>query len=265
MHRDTMRRTLPFALALTFSALVLTGCAPLQAPPSSAAPALQGIPEAPLTAAQRQQWLDRVTWGATDGEDAQLQRLGLKAWLSRQLQPGSQPLPPQAQQRIDQLGLSQRPMDQVLQELGDQRKAVQEAASPDEKATRQQAYQRTLNQLGSDAQKRFVIRALYSPAQLREQMTWFWMNHFSVSLRKADIRAWVGDYEEQAIRPHALGSFRSLLEASLRHPAMLRYLDNASNAAGRINENYARELLELHTMAWAAATPRPMCRRWRAS
>src|SRR2546429_7378226 len=74
------------------------------------------------------------------------------------------------------------------------------------------------------------------------------MNHFSVSLRKADIRAWVGDYEEQAIRPHALGSFRSLLEASLRHPAMLRYLDNASNAAGRINENYARELLELHTM-----------------
>ncbi len=58
----------------------------------------------------------------------------------------------------------------------------------------------------------------------------------------------MGDYEEQAIRPHALGSFRSLLEASLRHPAMLRYLDNASNAAGRINENYARELLELHTM-----------------
>ena len=120
---------------------------------------------------------------------------------------------------------------------------MQEAASADEKATLQQTYQRTLNQLGNDAQKRVVIRALYSPAQLQEQMTWFWMNHFSVSLRKADIRAWVGDYEEQAIRPHALGSFRSLLEASLRHPAMLRYLDNASNAAGRINENYARELL----------------------
>lgn len=244
-----MRRTSPFAIALTFSAIVLaTGCAPLQAPPSSAAAALQGVAEAPLTAAQRQQWLDRVTWGATDSEDAQLQRLGLKAWLARQLQPGPQPLPAQAQQRIDGLGISQRPMDQVLLELGDQRKAVQEAASADEKAARQQAYQRTLNQLGSDAQKRFVIRALYSPAQLQEQMTWFWMNHFSVSLRKADIRAWVGDYEEQAIRPHALGSFRSLLEASLRHPAMLRYLDNASNAAGRINENYARELLELHTM-----------------
>jgi uncharacterized protein (DUF1800 family) len=57
-----------------------------------------------------------------------------------------------------------------------------------------------------------------------------------------------GDYEEQAIRPHALGKFRELLTASMRHPAMLLYLDNASNAAGRINENYARELLELHTM-----------------
>ncbi|WP_373785272.1 DUF1800 family protein, partial [Delftia acidovorans] len=158
-----MRRTSPFAIALTFSAIVLaTGCAPLQAPPSSAAAALQGVAEAPLTAAQRQQWLDRVTWGATDSEDAQLQRLGLKAWLARQLQPGPQPLPAQAQQRIDGLGISQRPMDQVLLELGDQRKAVQEAASADEKAARQQAYQRTLNQLGSDAQKRFVIRALYS-------------------------------------------------------------------------------------------------------
>jgi uncharacterized protein (DUF1800 family) len=79
-------------------------------------------------------------------------------------------------------------------------------------------------------------------------MTWFWMNHFNVSTRKGDVRLWVGDYEEQAIRPHALGKFRELLTASMRHPAMLLYLDNASNAAGRINENYARELLELHTM-----------------
>ena len=58
----------------------------------------------------------------------------------------------------------------------------------------------------------------------------------------------VGDYEDQAIRPHALGRFRDLLEATLRHPAMLRYLDNAQNAAGHINENYAREIMELHTM-----------------
>jgi uncharacterized protein (DUF1800 family) len=58
----------------------------------------------------------------------------------------------------------------------------------------------------------------------------------------------VSDYEEQAIRPHALGKFRDLLSATLHHPAMIRYLDNEQNAANRINENYAREIMELHTL-----------------
>jgi uncharacterized protein (DUF1800 family) len=79
-------------------------------------------------------------------------------------------------------------------------------------------------------------------------MTWFWMNHFSVFQFKGNVRAMLGDYEENGIRPHALGSFRALLGATVRHPAMLRYLDNAQNAANRINENYARELMELHTL-----------------
>ncbi|MDR0227216.1 MAG: DUF1800 domain-containing protein [Burkholderiaceae bacterium] len=240
-----MRRLLPTALALAFLA---TACAPT--PPRPGAPAtLQALPDTPLTAPQRQQWLDRVTWGANDGTDAELQRLGLKDWLARQLRPQSLPaLPAQAQQLVDALDISHTPMDTLVRDLEAQRKASQDAATPEQRIELRQAYQRRLNQLGTEAQKRFVVRALYSPAQLQEQMTWFWMNHFSVSLRKADIRAWVGDYEEQAIRPHALGRFRDLLQASLRHPAMLRYLDNASNAAGRINENYARELLELHTM-----------------
>ena len=93
-----------------------------------------------------------------------------------------------------------------------------------------------------------MLRALYSPTQLREKMTWFWMNHFSVFAGKGNLRVLVGDYEERAIRPHALGRFRDLLGATVRHPAMLHYLDNARNAAGRINENYARELMELHTL-----------------
>jgi uncharacterized protein (DUF1800 family) len=79
-------------------------------------------------------------------------------------------------------------------------------------------------------------------------MTWFWMNHFSVHQGKANLRAMVGDYEENAIRPHALGKFRDLLSATLHHPAMIRYLDNEQNAANRINENYAREIMELHTL-----------------
>jgi len=83
---------------------------------------------------------------------------------------------------------------------------------------------------------------------LQEQMTWFWMNHFNVHQGKSNLRVLVSDYEEQAIRPHALGKFRDLLAATLHHPAMIRYLDNEQNAANRINENYAREIMELHTL-----------------
>ncbi|MDB5848458.1 MAG: hypothetical protein JWP29_2210, partial [Rhodoferax sp.] len=111
-----------------------------------------------------------------------------------------------------------------------------------------QAYQQEMNRLGREAASRHLLRALYSPNQVQEQMTWFWLNHFNVHEAKANLRAMVGDYEDTAIRPHALGKFRDLLGAVAHHPAMLRYLDNAQNAAGRINENYARELLELHTL-----------------
>jgi uncharacterized protein (DUF1800 family) len=79
-------------------------------------------------------------------------------------------------------------------------------------------------------------------------MVWFWLNHFSVFDRKG-VEAWLdADYVENAIRPNALGNFRDLVMATLTHPAMLVYLDNARNAAQHHNENYARELMELHTL-----------------
>ena len=93
-----------------------------------------------------------------------------------------------------------------------------------------------------------ILHALYSPAQLQEQLTWFWLDHFSVFQYKANDAWLVGDYADHAIRPHALGHFRDLVMATLTHPAMLQYLDNAQNANGHINENYARELMELHTL-----------------
>jgi uncharacterized protein (DUF1800 family) len=86
----------------------------------------------------------------------------------------------------------------------------------------------------------------------------FWYNHFNVFAGKGLDRLWVGSFEEQAIRPHALGKFRDIVLATARHPAMLYYLDNTQNvAAGTrrpnggeagLNENYARELMELHTL-----------------
>ena len=119
---------------------------------------------------------------------------------------------------------------------------------PDQKKAAQQTFQQAMNDRARQAAARSILQALYAPDQLRERMMWFWFNHFSVHQYKANLRVLVGDYEDRAIRPYALGTFRDLMMATLHHPAMLRYLDNADNAAGHINENYAREIMELHTM-----------------
>lgn len=89
--------------------------------------------------------------------------------------------------------------------------------------------------------------AIYSRRQLREVMTWFWENHFSTDQSKHKSVAYELA-ENDAFRVNALGEFRSLLDISARSPAMLEYLDNAISVKGNPNENYARELLELHTM-----------------
>ncbi|RZL55268.1 MAG: DUF1800 domain-containing protein [Variovorax sp.] len=193
-------------------------------------------------------WLDRVSWGANAGDAALLAREGLPTWLRDQLHPTPARLPPEAQAQIDAMTISQVPLEQLARSLDAQRRAADAMPDEEQKKAARQAYQQQLQRLLRETQQRFVLRALYSPNQLQEQMTWFWMNHFNVNARKDNIRALVADYEDGAVRPHALGRFRDLLGATMRHPAMLRYLDNAQNAAGRINENYARELMELHTM-----------------
>jgi uncharacterized protein (DUF1800 family) len=103
-----------------------------------------------------------------------------------------------------------------------------------------------------------LTRDVESPRQLEQVMTEFWFNHFNVCITKGLDHVLVGPYEDQAIRPYALGKFRDLLGATCHHPAMLFYLDNWQNTApqsggskGRfkgLNENYARELMELHTL-----------------
>ena len=83
---------------------------------------------------------------------------------------------------------------------------------------------------------------------LLARMTEFWFNHFNVFLEKGAVRPYVGSYLLHAIRPHALGKFEDLLLATAQHPAMLLYLDQAQSTARGLNENYARELMELHTL-----------------
>ena len=193
--------------------------------------------------------LNRVTWGATPADVAEMQKLGAKRWLDRQLHPSSSDrLPDPVQAQIDGLVITREPMGQILRDAEQLRAAEADAQGPEQKQQRALAYKQYLADRHTDAIQRSLLRDVYSPDQLQEQMTWFWFNHFNVFSHKRDIRAMLGDYEETALRPHALGKFRDLLEATLRHPAMLRYLDNDQNAAGKINENYAREIMELHTM-----------------
>ncbi len=112
-----------------------------------------------------------------------------------------------------------------------------------------------------------VLRAVLSERQLQEVMTDFWMNHFNVDISKSgDMTNYAAQYEQAAIRPHALGHFRDLLLATAQSPAMMIYLDNLSSigpdspaaargakgakgaARGGLNENYGREVMELHTL-----------------
>lgn len=91
-----------------------------------------------------------------------------------------------------------------------------------------------------------VDRAVSSPAQLRERMVEFWSDHFNVAADELIIESI--EYQRAAIRPNAFGTFRDLLLATAKSQAMLYYLDNAYSVAEHPNENYAREVLELHTM-----------------
>jgi uncharacterized protein (DUF1800 family) len=104
-----------------------------------------------------------------------------------------------------------------------------------------------------------VTRGLLdSEAPFRERLVWFWANHFAISLRKGELRPIAIAYVREAIRPHVTGRFQDMLTAVIRHPAMLWYLDNhesvgPNSEAGQrshrgLNENLARECLELHTL-----------------
>ena len=226
------------------AACALAACqAPSPSPRVGAAPAARNEnPEKQLLV------LNRVTWGATTSSAREIAAAGTERWLEQQLKPALRAeLPPPVQAHIDAMTISQKPFAEISMGVERQRRDMVAVRDPAEQKVARQAYQQELTRLGREAAQRSVLRALYSPNQLQEQMTWFWMNHFNVFQGKANVRAYVGDYEER-IRASALGRFRDLLAVTSRHPAMLRYLDNANNAANRINENYARELMELHTL-----------------
>ena len=150
-------------------------------------------------------------------------------------------------------------LDQTLVALGPQLRNQLQSIAPT--AVRRRIFMLNSPQsvISFDLLSSKLDRAIYGNRQLQEQLADFWYNHFNVYLDKGNERFLVPAYERDAIRPHVLGKFRDLLLATAQSPAMLYYLDNYQSVAPPkpgdkrkyvrgLNENYGRELLELHTL-----------------
>jgi uncharacterized protein (DUF1800 family) len=207
----------------------------------------RGVPSDPAAVEHA---LNRLTFGPRAGDVERVQKIGLGTWIDRQLSPSS----------IDDSALTSR-----LPALPDK----PDIDSPQEA----RRYGREAVQVLAAAK---MMRAVHSDRQLEEVLVDFWFNHFNVFAGKGRTSLFIPDYEREAIRPHVLGRFRDLLGATAKSPAMLFYLDNwlsadpeaaerlatqreqrrtarglDPNAQARrrgLNENYGRELLELHTL-----------------
>lgn len=197
--------------------------------------------------------LNRLAFGPTPESAAEIARIGVDRWIDQQLHPEAIAEPASLKDRLGQLDTARLDTVALFEQYGP---PVRRGMPPDPeaaKAARERA--RIIVEQASDAR---LMRAIWSRRQLQEVMVDFWYNHFNVFAGKGLDHLWVGNYEDVAIRPHALGRFRDLLEATARHPAMMFFLDNWQNSApgspganGRdagLNENYARELMELHTL-----------------
>ncbi|MFQ5683598.1 MAG: DUF1800 domain-containing protein [Candidatus Binatia bacterium] len=202
-------------------------------------------------------FLNRISFGATPGEVEKVKRLGISPYLENQLHPEAIPDPVLEKKLAEfkTLGLDTR---QLFELYPPRKKAKARGMMP---FSRMQGPRHVIQEL----QQARLLRAVYSRRQLYELMVDFWTNHFNVFARKGADKWLITSYDRDTIRPHALGYFRDLLLATAQSPAMLFYLDNwlsvgpqaslrrfRRHARRRIrrglNENYARELMELHTL-----------------
>ncbi len=198
--------------------------------------------------------VDRLGYGPRPGDIGEIVAMGPERYIALQLDPESLAEDPALEQRLASLTTLRLNPEQLFHEYGPPQPPPGVKLSQDEvKAARERA-----RIIAREAAEARILRAVMSRRQLEEAMTEFWFNHFNVFEDKGLDHLWTGAFEEQAIRPYALGRFRDLLAATARHPAMLFYLDNWQNTAPGspaargnekgINENYAREIMELHTL-----------------
>ena len=211
--------------------------------------------------------LNRLTYGPRPGDVERVRAMGVQKWIATQLTPTriDDRVVESKLTRLATLNLDSQTIqrDYATPAMLERRQRKARAAD-DADATNQNAMRGSVSQaikkdreVLTDLEEAKLLRAVYSERQLEEVLVDFWFNHFNVFAGKGPTRNYISEYERDAIRPYVLGNFRQMLGATAKSPAMLFYLDNwlssAANARARgrsngINENYARELLELHTL-----------------
>lgn len=129
-----------------------------------------------------------------------------------------------------------------------ERQASMKGLSPEERRQSQLLLRNDVSRSVANFSDNWLKGALSTKWRTDAQWLWFWFNHFNVFWRKGIVGPSLADYVDTALNNHVDGTFRALLVAVLTHPAMLAYLDNIKNIKGKINENLARELLELHSL-----------------
>jgi uncharacterized protein (DUF1800 family) len=220
MPQPSRRSLLGGAAAVAASGLIadVATAAPAAAAPA-ATPAAALLPAEPIA-----HLLRRATYGSTPTALAEATTLGVAGWLDRQLNPAA----------IDDAAC-----DALVARLplaGASVAAVR-AALP------VHSYD-AFGQLG----RAIIARAIWSKRQLFETVAGFWANHLHVAAPSSGVWDSRPDYDQSVTRRYTFGTFADMLKASARHPAMLTYLDNRSSTRAHPNENYARELMELHTV-----------------
>ncbi|HSP35474.1 MAG TPA: DUF1800 domain-containing protein, partial [Thermoanaerobaculia bacterium] len=192
--------------------------------------------------------VNRLAFGARPGDVDKVLKTGVDNWIEQQLHPEA--IPDRAvEARLQQLPTLRMSDAELLtkyyQPIVQARREFKETQM---KPADMQMLRKNAQEVVGDLVAQRIIRAADSDRQLNEVMVDFWFNHFNVFAGKGIDRFMLTTYERDVIRPHIWGRFEDLLMATAKSPAMLFYLDNARSRAGAINENYAREIMELHTL-----------------
>ena len=211
-----------------------------------------------LSLPNQSQVVEKLSFGINTAQLKDIKTKGIEAYIQSQLNPESIPESSSLNNYLAGLKfINQQPIKLQREQYINKQKLQDITISTEQKIEIAKKNYDLKKQTRLEAMDAHLARAINSPRQLQEVMVDFWFNHFNVVAGKGTISLWINDYENK-IRANALGSFRDLLGITASHPAMLIYLDNYKNTAysnpkqknnsKNLNENYARELMELHTL-----------------